>query len=237
MAEHFEIIGSLAFEPIVIPALPEKLPVLNVTLEQFGPMTEIVIDNFEGGYYNPSMLKNFQAKDQAVLKNSGETLFGLDRMAGAQLARYPEWKQFWELIDADRDKNPFAWKYNYKGGSVFGKEAIAPKLKRLAAAIMYQWFSYLAGRYILISSMDEIAADQRLIIHFSYSCWNGESWFEKYSMALNEAIKKYSGQKEAIFNEAIKARTMATNKFGLPNRAIRQQGQHMLELFKKIGLM
>jgi len=231
MAEHFEVIGSLAFDPIEIPALPDKLPVLNVTLEQFGPMTDIVIDNFEGGYYNPNMLKNFNAKDQALLKSSGETMFGLDRMAGAQLAIYPEWKQFWDVVDNDRLTNVGKWRYNYKGG------LIAPKLKRLAAGIMYKWFSYLAGRHILISSMDEIANDQRLIIHFSYACWNGEGWFEKYSKALNDAIKKFPGQKDAIFNESIKARTMAVTKLWLPNRAIRQQGQHMMELFRKLGLV
>jgi len=229
MSEQFDgVIGSLAFDPIEIPALPEKLPVLNVTLEQFGPMTEIVIDNFEGGYYNPNMLKNFKAADQALLKSSGETMFGLDKKAGASLQQYPEWNQFWKIVDEDRAKN--IWKYNYKGGGV------AAELKRLAAALMYRWFSYLAGKYILISSMDEITNDQRLIIHFSYACWNGESWFKKYSDALNKAISKFSGNKDAIFEEAIKARTQATNKFGLPNRAIRQQGEHMLALFANLHL-
>ena len=84
--------------------------------------------------------------------------------------------------------------------------------------------------------MDEIDNDDRLIIHFSYASWNWEGWFQKYSKALNSAIQKYEGNKEAIFNEAIKARTMAVNKWGLPNRAIRQQGTHMMQLFKKMKL-
>jgi len=192
-------------------------------------MTTIVMDNFEVGYYHPDMLKNFKPSDQAVLKNSGETMFGLDRMAGAQLAKYPEWKTFWDLVDNDRKTN--TWKYQYRGGK------LEIRLKELAANIMFKWFSYLSGKYILINSMDEIANDNRLLIHFCYGCWNGEGWFQKYSKALNAAILKYPDNKEAIFQEAIRARTLAVNKYGLPNRAIRQQGKHMMDLFKKMGLV
>ena len=226
---HFigKIIGRFAIEKLNQQPMPEKLPKLSVTPDQFAAMTSIVIDNFEGGYYHPSMLKNFKPSDQAVLKDSGETMFGLDRMAGAQLAKYPEWKTFWDMVDADRKINTF-WKYQYRGGK------LEPRLKELTSIIMYKWFSYLAGKYILISSMDEIANDNRLIVHFIYASWNGEGWFQKYAKALNAAILKFEGNKEAIFNEAIKARTLATNKLGLPNRAIRQQGQHMMELFKRL---
>lgn len=215
------------------PVKPEsKIPKnLSVTLEQFYKMTIIVIDNFEGGYYHPDMSKKWKASDQALLKDSGETMFGLDRMAGVQLNKYPEWRMFWDLVDLDKNNNPLSWGYQYRGG----KSEI--RLKELASKIMYQWFSYLAGKYILIGSMDEIANDDRLIIHFSYASWNGEGWFQKYAKALNEAIIKFPSNKDAIFNEAIKARTMATNKMGLPNRAIRQQGGHMMSLYKKLKLI
>lgn len=202
-----------------------------ITAEKFSSLTSIVIDNFEGGYYHPNMLKNFKPSDQAVLKNSGETMFGLDRMAGAKLSKYIDWSKFWHMIDEDRSANPFNWKYQYRGGK------LSLILKQLTSAIMYQWFTELAKKYILVGSMGEIANDDRLIIHFSYASWNGEGCFQKYSTALNNAIIKYEGNKEAIFNEAIKARTMATTKLGLPNRAIRQQGQHMMELFHKLNLV
>lgn len=216
--------GALAVEPVEIPELPEKLPVLNVTLEQFTRMTIVVIDNFEGGYYHPDMKKNFKPSDQKKLGDSGETLFGEDRKHGAQLSKYYEWKDFWAFVDADRAKNPKLWRYNYKPTGDFGKE-----LKRLASAIMYKWFSYLAGKYILISSMDEIANDDRLLIHFSYASWNGEGWFRTYSKALNAAIQKFPNDKERIYREAIKARTES------PNAVIRQQGANMMNLFKRMG--
>lgn len=205
-----------------------------VTKEKFSPLTGIVIDNFEGGYYHPSMLKNFKASDQAKLKNSGETMFGLDRMAGAQLAQYPEWAVFWAKVDTERAANPSVWKYNSRGGNA------GPLLKDLAAAIMYQWFSFLVKKYITVGANEAIGNDDRLVIHFSYASWNGEGWFKKFAAALNSAIQKFHGDKEKVFQEAIKARTEATsvrNGVVVPNVVIRQQGVNMMKLFKKLGLV
>jgi hypothetical protein len=205
-----------------------------VTKEQFSKLTAIVIDNFEGGYYHPDMLKNFKPSDQAKLKSSGETFFGLDRVHGAQLKQYPEWKTFWDRVDAERAANPASWKYNSRGG------AAGPDLKNLAAAIMYQWFSSLVHNYITVGANTAIGNDDRLVIHFSYASWNGEGWFKKFANALNAAIQKFPGDKESIFGEAIKARTEATsvkNGVIVPNKVMRQQGTNMMKLFKNLGLV
>lgn len=223
--------GSLALKPVEIPAIPiEKVPVLSLSLDRFARITsDVVIPAFEGGYYHPAMKQNFKASDQAKLGDSGETLFGLDRKHGAQLARYPEWKTFWELTDQDRKLNPGIWKYNYKPAGELGR-----RLRWLASSIMFKWFSYLAGKYILVGAMDEIAADERLIIHFSYASWNGEGWFKRYAEALNKALQKHDGlanEKELIYKDTIKARTESSNK------VIRQQGANMIALFKKLKLI
>lgn len=217
-----KIVGSLNSEPISIPTIPDNLPILSLSEKQFVSMTNIVIDNFEGGYYHPNMKRGFNTRSQKMLGDSGETLFGLDRKHGSQLAKYPEWKEFWNIVDKDKVNNKHLWRYNYRAGKL---ELI---LKELAAKIMYKWFNYLAGKYILISSMDEIANDDRLIIHFSYASWNGEGWFKRYATALNNAIQKYEGNKDLIFKEAIKARTESSNA------VIRQQGANMMALFKKL---
>lgn len=227
------LLSKVAVEPIITnPSKSSSLKQTNMLIspEKFAYLTGIVIDNFEGGYYHPNMLPSFKPSDQDKLRASGETMFGLDRKAGAQLAKYPEWKVFWDAVDKAKLANPADWGYNERGG----KEG--QKLKDLTSAIMFKWFSELAGKYLLVSSLDEIAADDRLIIHFAYSCWNGEGWFSKFAKALNGAIAKFPGNKEAIFSEAIKARTMATNKLGMPNKVIRQQGEHMIALFAKLHL-
>ncbi len=200
-----------------------------LTQDKFVSLTKLVIDNLEGGYYHPDMLPQFNARSQKILRASGETMFGIDRKHGIQLAKYPEWNLFWAAIDSNRRKFPTRWKHEYRGGE------IESELKMLASVIMYKWFSYLSKKYILVGSMDEIENDERLIIHFSYASWNGEGWFAKYASALNKAIAKYEGNKEAIFNEAFKARLYATNKFGIPNNTIRQQAANMVRLFNKLS--
>jgi hypothetical protein len=195
-----------------------------LSTERFLSLTDIVIDNFEGGYYHPDMAQKMKPSDQALLAASGETMFGLDRKAGAQLAVYPEWKQFWDMIDKADARNK--WKHYGLGG------VLNAPLKELAGKIMYQWFNHLAAKYLIGNSIDKISADDRLVIHFSYASWNGPGWFKKFADALNAA----KGTKEQIFQEAIKARTQATNKSGLPNKAIRQQGVNMMNLFAKLHL-
>lgn len=217
--------GALALKPIDIPELPKLLPVLSLTQERFTVMTELVIDGLEGGYYHPSMKSSFNLRSQKMLGDSGETMFGLDKKHGAALSKYPEWKEFWALVEKGKREQPSAWSYNDKDrGGIYQNE-----LKRLASAIMYKWFNYLAGKYILLSSMDEIANDPRLIIHFSYASWNGEGWFNKFASRLNVAVQNYEGDKEMIWREAIKARTESSNA------VIRQQGGNMLALIKKAG--
>lgn len=213
-------------EPVnsnTMPEAPQSFGV--VTLDKFTSLTSVVIDNFEGGYYHPEMLPNFKPSDQAKLKASGETMFGLDRKHGSQLAKYTEWGVFWSLVDKDRAENKSLWRYQYRGGKV------APRLKELTSQIMFKWFNTLAKKYILLGSMDEIANDDRLIIHFSYGAWNGSGWFQKFATALNSAVTKFPDDKEAIFKEAIKARTES------PNKVIRQQGANMMALFKRMGLV
>lgn len=215
--------------PTILPNLQKPL----ISKERFIELTGVVIDNFEGGYYHPRMLVGMKASDRKLLAASGETMFGLDRKAGAALSQYPEWTQFWKTIDL---ASPGTWKHYYMGGNV------SWKLKELAGEIMFKWFSHLAGKYILVSSMDEIGNDDRLMIHFAYGCWNGEKWFERYSKALNKAIQKYPDNTEQIFQEAIKARTQAVKYVGnvpttIPNVAIRNQGIKMMALFRKMKLL
>jgi len=201
-----------------------------VDAKQFIDLTGIVIDNFEGGYYHPNMLSRFKPSDQKLLKFSGETMFGIDRKAGIQLAKYPEWDKMWKLIDEDRRNNPSLWKYQYRGGN------LSSELKKLVSQMMFKWFTYLAEKYISATSMEVISNDSRLIIHFSYACWNGEGWFKRFATALNKAILKYPESKQDIFNETIKARTMATNLVGIPNSVIRQQGKKMIDLFSRLHI-
>lgn len=189
-----------------------------LTQDRFVALTDIVIKEFESGYYHPSWLPRFNAADQKTLRYSGETMYGLDRKAGAALAKYPEWKQFWAIIDGAEAKK--YWKHYYLGGRY------APQLRKLASIIMYKWFSELFKKYVFKAGAEAVANDDRLIIHFSYACWNGSGWFLKFANALNAVVKK-TDDKEVIFLECLMARVKANNP------TIRQGGEKMMKYFSQ----
>jgi hypothetical protein len=183
--------------------------------DKFVTLTQLVIDNFEGGYYHPDMSKTWTEANRKIYAKRGETMFGLDRLAGAGLARYPEWNQFWGIIDRDRAANPTKWKWLYKGG------AVNAPLKALAAKVMYQSFDRLSKKFLSPAAMEKINKDNRLLVHFSYACWNGPGFFQKFATVLESA----NGSREEIYNKTLSARTQHSNK------QIRNGGRKMTALF------
>lgn len=209
-----EKLGAAAGQAIKnIPLIPKDV---------FDKVHSLISKYVEGGYYHPDMAKKMKPSDQKKLAASGETHLGLDRDKGKLLAMYPEWKTLWDMIDADRAKNPALWKHYYMGGSLY------PALHELAGRIMYQWFNLLLRRHVSISSYDEIAADPRLQAHMIYAAWNGEGWFKTFAKTLNNAAIKYEGDKEKIFATAFSERK--DNK----NSLIRQQAANLLPVFKAL---
>ncbi len=89
---------------------------------------------------------------------------------------------------------------------------------------MYQWFNHLAAKYLKGDAIDKISADDRLVIHISYGCWNGEGHFKRFAAAINAA----KGTREDIFQQSIAARLNS------PAKAIRNAGQKMLQVFKSL---
>lgn len=198
------------FRPKAQPAVENMTQMIDQ--QKFIEVTETVIDHLEGGYYHPRMKARFSPADQKIMGDSGETMFGLDRKHGAQLAKYQQWAEFWDLID--KAQPPF-WKHYYRGG------LLEAKLRRLAAEIMFQWFTYLSLKYLNQRAVKAIGEDPRLILHFSYASWNGEGWFRRFAEHLKKVLNKHEG-KEVIWTEAIKVRTESSNP------VIRQQAKNML---------
>jgi hypothetical protein len=188
-----------------------------VPLNRFVSLTDLVIKNFEGGYYHPDMyFKTGIIKDKRYAA-SGETMFGIDRKHGIALAKYPEWKPFWDAIDKAGARTKWAW--NYHGGD------LGPQLRILAGKLMYPHFSTLANRYLSQSAINAISNDDRLVIHFSYASWNGEGWFQRFAKAINAAVVVPAATKESIFKSTLGARVNSNNSL------IAQHGKKMMKLF------
>jgi len=135
-------------------------------------ISDLIINNIEGGYYHPRMNKG-------NMGDSGETMFGLDRKHGQQ-EKTALGRQFWGLIDKQNAKN--RWPWNYMGGNISGK------LKELAAGIMEPLFKSYSKRYLSPESYNIMMSDPRIYLNFAYATWNGIGWFQKFAKEFNDEV-------------------------------------------------
>lgn len=154
---------------------------------RFYQYVELVVDNLEGGYFHPNHLNapNVSDTTKQVYANSGETMYGMDRQAGAGLFKSGAGKEFWDTIDAQDAKNKWPWFYlPPKDGE------LAKKLKRLVAEIQYKQFCKLADAYLTDAETRKLVeSSPRLMVHFFYACWNGNGYFQKFAAKITEAVK------------------------------------------------
>lgn len=159
-------------------------------------VTKKVIDKFEGGYWNYWQCKNHPW--DSIYKNSGETLFGLDRKAGAIEKIKPEGEEFFRIIDDEKKKLGMAnfckkWVYNYRGGD---KEEV---LKNLAAKIMFkQYTSNMANFVKDPETKRRIENNKGLLLHMSYACWNGPAFFQGFAQKLQDGVKSGMSDRQLI---------------------------------------
>jgi hypothetical protein len=159
-------------------------------------ITKKVIDNFEGGYWNYWQCKNHPWN--SMYRNSGETLFGLDRKAGNIENLSPEGQEFFKLIDDEKKKLGMTnfcnkWVYNYKGGE------LEDQLKELAAKIMFQQYEKNMSNFVKDpETKKRIENNDGLLLHMSYATWNGPGFFKKFAEKLENAVKDGKSDKELL---------------------------------------
>ena len=171
----------------------------------FNDSTKLVIDQLEGGYFNPA----WHNVGDPRYATSGETMFGLDRLQGKQEATATG-RQFWSLIDKNKTKE--VWKWNYKGG------ALGDQLKDLAIQIMYPLYTNNAKLYLNDKAKKIIDSDPALLFHFIYATWNGAGWFKKFATDMNTAVNNGVTNLQQV---AINSRTKEGLKAGSkPNSLI-----------------
>lgn len=196
-----------------------------MTKQEFINVFKIVIDNFEGGYYHPSMLEDGRlvindAELLKLYKKSGETMYGLDRKNGEELNTTTEGVAFWQVIDFNNASQN--WKFNYKGGN------LSDTLSQLLATIMYKQFLKLFTKYASTELQKIAKTDKRIILHLGYATWNGSGYFQKFSKILNKAIENGTRNVDKLADICIKSRLQDSAK------TIRLSGQKMEKLFNKI---
>jgi hypothetical protein len=155
-------------------------------------VTKKVIDEFEGGYWNPKCGHTTKG-----MGKSTETMFGLDRFNG-NIESTPEGKEFFRIIDNEKTNPAFCntWKWNYRGGN------LEDPLKTLAAKIMKHQYDNNSKNYFSPELRKRVEANDRLLMHFSYASWNGPGYFKKFAKSLDDGVKSGKSDEELI-NQAI----------------------------------
>jgi len=161
-------------------------------------ITKKVIDEFEGGYWNPKC-----GHQTAGMGKSTETMFGLDRYNG-NIESTPEGKEFFRLIDkekTDLGMQQFCktWKWLYRGGH------LEDELKTLAAKIMKNQYDINSNNYFSPELRERVENNDSLLMHFAYASWNGPGFFKKFAKSLDDGVKSGKSDSELI-NQAISDR-------------------------------
>jgi hypothetical protein len=153
-------------------------------------ITKKVIDEFEGGYWNPWC--GHTTKGMGI---STETMFGLDRKNG-KIESVPEGKEFFKIIDNEKTKlgkQKFCntWKHYYRGGN------LEDKLKTLAAKIMKYQYD-INSKEFSPELRKRVESNDRLLLHFSYACWNGPGHFDNFRKSLERGLKSGKSDSQLI---------------------------------------
>jgi hypothetical protein len=158
---------------------------------KWSKVTKKVINEFEGGYWNPKC-----GHQTAGMGKSTETMFGLDRYNG-DIEKTPEGKEFFRLIDNEKNNKGMEqfckkWKWNYKGGE------LEDTLKNLASKIMKHQYDNNSKNYFSPELKERVESNDRLLMHFAYATWNGPGFFKKFAKSLEDGIKSGKSDSELV---------------------------------------
>jgi hypothetical protein len=145
-------------------------------------LVNLVIDNLEGGYYHPDMLRDGRVKDRRF-SGSGETMFGLDRMAGNNEAT-PEGRAFWQYVDTFDARNKWPHMYMAKENP-----QLAETLRKMAGDYIKPLYENNVKRFLSNESNAIVNNYPPLTFNFVYATWNGEGWFKRFANVLNSAVE------------------------------------------------
>jgi len=165
----------------------------NIDFKNFRQVTDKIIEKLEGGYYNPAW------HGTPKMGKSGETLFGLDRVNGGTLNTTPEGKEFWKLVD--KNKNKKTWKHYYMPTGSLNEQ-----LRNLLSIILGRSYMEFSKKYLKPKSFEIVESDPRLKFHFAYATWNGPGYFKKFADDFNRRIENGITDPSELYRSILKAR-------------------------------
>ena len=155
---------------------------INVDVKDWQGMVNLVIDKLEGGYYHPDMLEDGRVRDSRF-KGSGETMFGLDRVAGKNESTR-EGREFWEYMDTLSARNN--WPHNYMAND---NPEVGNKLRVLAGNYIKPLYGQFTKAYLSPEAAAIVNNYAPLTFNFIYATWNGPKWFQRFAKPLNQSVE------------------------------------------------
>ena len=182
-------------------------------------IVQAIVDYLEGGYYHPTHAyssKTKQLKDSfSMYKNSGETLYGLDRHAGnnegiRQGPKNQAGIDFWSAVDnisgfgsykdTNRTKKTGNWDINkYPKKSSGWNWNYMPKksdpgydtLQKNLTKYITNSYTLLFDKYLRSHPVGKLVQnDGRLKFMYYRATWNGSSFFQKFANNLKATYDK-----------------------------------------------
>ncbi len=178
-------------------------------------IVQAIVDNLEGGYYHPTHAFSFSQTDRNTYKNSGETLYGLDRYAGNNegIRKGPKNQSgidFWAAVDAisgngsykdtSRNVKTDQWnikKYPKKSG-IWSWNHMPKKSERGYDNLQKNLTKYITNSYNSLFNKyftdhpvgKLVQNDGRLKFMYYRATWNGSGFFQKYASNLKAVYDK-----------------------------------------------
>jgi len=158
-------------------------------VKDFATVTKQVIANLEGGYADPRKVEAAGLDPKRLGRNSGETMFGIDRKNFTNPIDKASFNEFWKLID----ENKATWPATRSIGFI-PQDPLKTTLVNLVVKIMEVEFNQNVKTYISNAELEKvIRSDGRLLFNFIYATWNGPGYFQEFS---KEIAKTYASGKK-----------------------------------------
>lgn len=194
----------------------------SIDVKDWQGIINTIIDNLEGGYYHPDMLRDGRVKDSRY-GSSGETMYGIDRKTGPE-SKTPLGQEFWAVIDAQPDKG--SWKNEYMAKD---KPELYNKLRGLVGQMIKPFFDKYTKTFLTPEAASIVAKDPALQFHFAYATFNGSGWFQRFARVVNEAVRNGNTDPKSLLQLASQDR-LATG-----NSLMTQVGRKVNDITAKIS--
>lgn len=191
-------------------------------------LVNLVIDNLEGGYYHPAMKSSLKGGEK--MGSSGETLFGIDRVHGADINKTASGIKFWNYVDKNSGWSPLSadkpkWEYSH-----VPKEST---LRQYVADMILEAYALDKNYAKMTKEMEDlINSDARLQLHFIYGVWNGMGNFKNLYDSMVRYIK---GNPNYTMNDLLKSAIAARRALGGNRVVIAQSASAVERLIAKLG--